>query len=440
MKKIFLTIIIFMAIMFAGSRNVFALGTNRKCEYSSNNKECREKLLQRENSVISDSSSYFPLCTQVVNYDGKQYLNMIRIDWEGELSYISSYDGSDIDLKDINMSEEDESNLRNGMCPKNHYIKDYWDVGVKYCFEYKDGECKKLNENYTKKTEGSELIENNLDVLKLMNIGLKNECNALNHRNDLKSVCRYTNGDASRVVIFNGENSTLGYWRYIVYYDINNDQRMIFKYEEKNQNNNVRFSQITNYNYKMFRHWSLVSEEINDFLVYEFLGNTTTCPTEIYFNYMFGANTNFNLLVGGTFWQDYLIAMDNQVRTDAESTEMFEGGNCKIEKPKEEEIVKIEDCDTLFGSELLAYIDEIMAIIRIAIPIMLIGLIVYDLLTGVFANSDDQTKKAKDRTIKRIIIAVVIFFVPTLINLTFSIVNDIWGEKFEICGMKNNTD
>ena len=36
----------------------------------------------------------------------------------------------------------------------------------------------------------------------------------------------------------------------------------------------------------------------------------------------------------------------------------------------------------------------------------------------------------------RIIIAIVIFFVPTLINFVFDIINDVWSKNFEICGLE----
>jgi len=78
-----------------------------------------------------------------------------------------------------------------------------------------------------------------------------------------------------------------------------------------------------------------------------------------------------------------------------------------------------------------------MAIIRIAIPIILIGLVTYDFATAVFAGADDKVKKAKDKAIKRVIIAILIFFVPTFVNVIFNIANDVWEDvNYEICGME----
>lgn len=110
-------------------------------------------------------------------------------------------------------------------------------------------------------------------------------------------------------------------------------------------------------------------------------------------------------------------------------------------KDKEEDLPRDPEpdpepkCSDLIDDDLRKYINDIMIYIKIGIPILLIGLIIYDLSTAVFAGNEDKIKKARERAIKRIIIAIVIFFVPTLINFVFNVVNDIWQKKFEICGL-----
>ena len=52
-------------------------------------------------------------------------------------------------------------------------------------------------------------------------------------------------------------------------------------------------------------------------------------------------------------------------------------------------------------------------------------------------NNEDKMKKAQSKAIKRVIIAIIIFFVPTLINLILNIANDVWSNaNFETCGLK----
>ena len=104
------------------------------------------------------------------------------------------------------------------------------------------------------------------------------------------------------------------------------------------------------------------------------------------------------------------------------------------------ETVAPEGCKDLIDEDVRKYINDIMTYIKIGIPILLIGLIVYDLATAIFAGSDDKINKAKGRAVKRIIIAVIIFFIPTLINFVFDLVNNVWSTKFEICGLETNQE
>ena len=78
-----------------------------------------------------------------------------------------------------------------------------------------------------------------------------------------------------------------------------------------------------------------------------------------------------------------------------------------------------EGCNVLIPNDTATYdiIQTIFTVIRIAVPILLIVLIAKDLLTATTAGKEDEMKKAQASAIKRIIIAVIIFFLPSLINL-----------------------
>ena len=90
----------------------------------------------------------------------------------------------------------------------------------------------------------------------------------------------------------------------------------------------------------------------------------------------------------------------------------------------------------LIPTKIMEYINEAMSIIRIAVPALLVGLIIFDFASALFASSEEKMKKAQGKVIKRIIIAIIIFFVPALINLVLNIVNDVWSNaNYEICGL-----
>ena len=106
-----------------------------------------------------------------------------------------------------------------------------------------------------------------------------------------------------------------------------------------------------------------------------------------------------------------------------------------VVEPEPEEPDDIS-CD-LIDKEIIDTLNEVMTYIRIGIPILLIGLIIFDFASAMFASSEDKMKKAQSKAIKRVIIAIIIFLVPTLINLILNIANDVWSNaNFETCGLK----
>lgn len=99
---------------------------------------------------------------------------------------------------------------------------------------------------------------------------------------------------------------------------------------------------------------------------------------------------------------------------------------------------EITSCKQLLGDEIRNIFNVIWNIVKFGIPIILIGLGTLDFVQAVFASKEDGTKKAQSKFIKRLIIAVVIFLIPTLISFILNIANDVWGifgENIDICGL-----
>ena len=100
--------------------------------------------------------------------------------------------------------------------------------------------------------------------------------------------------------------------------------------------------------------------------------------------------------------------------------------------------IDISSCEDLFGDDnkLINQIKTIKNIIIIAIPILLIGLGVSDFAKAVFASSEDDIRKAQAKFIKRVIIAVAIFLIPSVLRLVLTIANGIWGNiDTTFCGI-----
>lgn len=102
-------------------------------------------------------------------------------------------------------------------------------------------------------------------------------------------------------------------------------------------------------------------------------------------------------------------------------------------RTKYEDLVKIYDldiypavdCKGILGQDLIDKINSYLDVIKIIIPIILIGFGVLDFTKAIFGGEDDM-KKAQNAFFKRICIAVVIFLTPSLVNLLLNLANSVW--------------
>lgn len=95
------------------------------------------------------------------------------------------------------------------------------------------------------------------------------------------------------------------------------------------------------------------------------------------------------------------------------------------------------DCESLIGEEMISFINKGMNIIKLIVPLLLIVFGVFDFVKAIFASNDDEIKKAQKSFIKRLIIAVIIFFSPILVNFIIDMTNEAAGFfNSGTCGVK----
>ena len=81
------------------------------------------------------------------------------------------------------------------------------------------------------------------------------------------------------------------------------------------------------------------------------------------------------------------------------------------------EIIAIT-CDKL--APIMRVLAYLIKLVKFAIPIVLIVMIVIDFVKASLANDDKKMKDAQNNVGKRIVYALVIFLVPTIISLLFN--------------------
>lgn len=83
------------------------------------------------------------------------------------------------------------------------------------------------------------------------------------------------------------------------------------------------------------------------------------------------------------------------------------------------DLVNLLVCDIDIDPIVPKTVSTFVTILKIAIPIILIVLGMLDLAKAVMANEEKEMKEAQKRLIKRIIYAVVVFFVVALVQFVF---------------------
>jgi ABC-type spermidine/putrescine transport system permease subunit II len=76
---------------------------------------------------------------------------------------------------------------------------------------------------------------------------------------------------------------------------------------------------------------------------------------------------------------------------------------------------------------------EILMIPKIAVPVIIIGLGMLDFSKAVLASKEDEMRKAQSTFIKRVLIGVTVFFVPTIINVLMYIMDVVLGVTSTNC-------
>lgn len=98
----------------------------------------------------------------------------------------------------------------------------------------------------------------------------------------------------------------------------------------------------------------------------------------------------------------------------------------ELVKKERLDIYPVTSCEGLLGEGLINKINSYLNIIKIAVPIILIGFGTIEFTKAIFSENEDNMKKAQKQFIKRLAIAMLIFFVPIILNLLLTLANKVW--------------
>ena len=152
----------------------------------------------------------------------------------------------------------------------------------------------------------------------------------------------------------------------------------------------------------------------------EYYDQTGTCPTRLYQRV-----DQTVVSIGNTF--QYVTYLLNNDGNNYEEKLIENGSSINDTKEEEKTTEEINDCLDLFSQDFIDEINSYLLVVRIAVPILLIVMGTLDFAKAIFASSEDEMKKAQQKFIKRVLAAVLVFLIPTLVNFLLEIANGIWN-------------
>ena len=107
--------------------------------------------------------------------------------------------------------------------------------------------------------------------------------------------------------------------------------------------------------------------------------------------------------------------------------------NMNISYAETDDGVKL--CQGILGEDLTALLKDALRLMQIAGPILVIIMTIIDLIKATANGGKDDLSKVGKKTVKRLIYAVLLFLIPTILNWAFSIFG-VYG----VCGIGTNIE
>ena len=85
-------------------------------------------------------------------------------------------------------------------------------------------------------------------------------------------------------------------------------------------------------------------------------------------------------------------------------------------------ILKLESCTPLLGENTDKMVHDAYNVLKFAVPIILLAMSIKDFGTAIISQDNDAIKKSTNTFMKRLIIAVVILVLPTILNFLLELV------------------
>lgn len=131
----------------------------------------------------------------------------------------------------------------------------------------------------------------------------------------------------------------------------------------------------------------------------------------------------------------YMYLCDGQLQeNEINSAACYKGNNVYVYKKSDWDL-----CSNPKALSVFKFIGNILKVAFIAVPIVLIIMGSIDFMKAVMAGKEDDIKKNQSVFVKRIIAAVIVFFVPIITNILMNTILDQTESNCLTCVLNPNT-
>lgn len=177
-------------------------------------------------------------------------------------------------------------------------------------------------------------------------------------------------------------------------------------------------------------------EDLNPYQVKiaNYIEPTNTCPLMVRFSTIQDDSPeSAGTLARIVYTQGDALALTGLYGTDVRTNYFHKGtyDSKTCEKTGDENISDIGSptditCDSLLDEDIKKIINKLLSYVRIIVPILVLVLGIMDFAMAVFSSKEEDMKKAQSRFAKRLIIALIIFLVPTILKLILDVADSAW--------------
>ena len=96
-------------------------------------------------------------------------------------------------------------------------------------------------------------------------------------------------------------------------------------------------------------------------------------------------------------------------------------------------------CENITILRIIYFVKLLLNIVFIAVPAVLIVMVVIDFVKAVMGTDEKDQNKNINLSVKRIINAVILFFVPTIVSIIMNLLSSVGGEEYTACYTNANS-